>query len=249
MRGASVLTLCLLLLCAAPAAAETITIVGDPWCPYNCEPDSDRPGFGIEIAKEVFTSQWLEVRYQTLSWEEALEGTRKGAYTAVIGASREDAPDFVFPEREVGSSSDIFVTRAGDPWKYASPESLTGRRVGAIKAYSYGEVLDAWFAQHPPAVEVEGEDPKGLLMKKLLAKEIDVFVEDRAVMIEYARSRGVLRLLDFAGSPEEATPVYIAFSPANPKSAAYARQLSEGIERLERSGRLRAILGRYNLAH
>lgn len=237
----------LVLLAAAVANAETVTIVGDPWCPYNCEAVGNRPGFGIEIAKEVFGAGRIEVAYQTLSWDVAVEKTRAGEFTAIIGASKEDAPDFVFPQRAIGSSNNVVVVRAGDPWKYSGLESLAGRRVGAIKAYSYGPILDAWFARHPAAVEVEGDDPKTLLMKKLLGKEIDVFIEDTAVMADYVLRGGLLSLVSVAGNADDPTPVYIAFSPANKKSVAYARQLDEGIDRLEKSGRLREILAKYGV--
>jgi polar amino acid transport system substrate-binding protein len=235
------------LLTTAAAHAETITIVGDPWCPYNCEATGERPGFGIEIAREVFGPAGIEVAYRNVSWDDAIAKTRTGVFTAVIGASKEDAPDFVFPARAIGSSNNIVVVRAGDPWKYAGPGSLLGRRIGAIKAYSYGEELDAWFAKHPPEVSVEGEDPKALLMKKLIGKQIDVFIEDTAVMADFVKSSGALGLVSVAGNADDPTPVHIAFSPANKKSAGYARQLAEGIDRLEKSGRLREILAKYGV--
>lgn len=236
-----------LILAAAAARAETITVVGDPWCPYNCEPGAERPGFGIEIAREALAGAGVEVRYQTLPWDEAIAKTRAGDYSAVIGASKEDAPDFVFPASPIGTSNNLVIVRAGDPWRYAGPDSLAGRRVGSIKAYSYGEVVDAWFEKHPAAVEVEGDDPKELLMRKLLAKEIDLFIEDKAVMADYVRRRGVLGLVASAGDVDDPTPVYIAFSPAKRGSDALARRLSEGIAALERSGRLKAILAKYGL--
>jgi polar amino acid transport system substrate-binding protein len=43
-------------------------------------------------------------------------------------------------------------------------------------------------------------------------------------------------------------PLYIAFSPSDPRSPAYAALLSEGVVRLRASGRLAAILARYGLA-
>lgn len=249
MRIVALALMALLVAGAGPAGAETVTVVGDPWCPYNCEPESERPGFGIEIAREALAFAGHDLHYRTLPWDEALAEVRKGTFTAVIGASKDEVPDFVFPERPIGSSNDVVVARAGDPWKYAGPESLAGRRVGGIKDYSYGEVLDAWFEKHPAAVLVEGDDPKELLMKKLLAKDIDAFVEDTAVMADYARRRGVLGLIAIAGRAADPTPVYVAFSPAHPRAAELARQLTEGIAKLEKSGRLAAILARYGMSN
>ena len=44
------------LLIAVNAQCETITIVADEFCPYNCEPDSVEPGFMIEAASEILTA-------------------------------------------------------------------------------------------------------------------------------------------------------------------------------------------------
>jgi polar amino acid transport system substrate-binding protein len=235
----------LLVLAASSARAETITIVGDPWCPYNCEAGGDRPGFAIEIAKEIFAAVGIDVRYQNVDWENAIKDTRTGKYTAIVGATREDAPDFVFPTQEIGKSVNAVVVRAADTWKYEGPQSFSARRVGTIKDYAYGTELDGWFKEHPPAFVAEGDDPKDLMMKKLLAKEIDTFIEDRAVMAYYVRQKGVTNVITVAGMVGKAMPVYIAFSPANQKSATYARQFSEGIEKLGKSGKLKEIYARY----
>ncbi len=46
------------------------------------------------------------------------------------------------------------------------------------------------------------------------------------------------------GAPE---PVFIAFSPANPRAKEYARILDEGMKKLRSSGRLEKILGKYGI--
>ncbi|MEQ1790535.1 MAG: hypothetical protein ABL857_08835, partial [Rickettsiales bacterium] len=39
---------------AHAAEQTTINIVADEWCPFNCDPESDKPGYVIELAKEIF---------------------------------------------------------------------------------------------------------------------------------------------------------------------------------------------------
>ena len=39
--------------CAGTARADEVVLLADAWCPYNCEPGSDTPGFMIEIAREL----------------------------------------------------------------------------------------------------------------------------------------------------------------------------------------------------
>jgi len=35
-------------------AADELTVLADPWCPYNCVPNSRDHGFMIEVAEKVF---------------------------------------------------------------------------------------------------------------------------------------------------------------------------------------------------
>jgi len=52
MKNLSIIALLLSLFLISPAIADTITIRADVWCPYNCEPDSEKPGYMIEIVQK-----------------------------------------------------------------------------------------------------------------------------------------------------------------------------------------------------
>lgn len=47
--------------------ADVVTLRADQWCPYNCVPGSDRPGYMIEIAREVFGRAGHQIDYQALN--------------------------------------------------------------------------------------------------------------------------------------------------------------------------------------
>jgi hypothetical protein len=38
------------------------------------------------------------VKYQVLPWKRSIIEVRKGNYNAIIGAVKEETPDFIFPE-------------------------------------------------------------------------------------------------------------------------------------------------------
>lgn len=48
------------------AYADVITLVADEWCPYNCTPDTDHPGFMIEIAQYAFEHAGHTIVYTTI---------------------------------------------------------------------------------------------------------------------------------------------------------------------------------------
>ena len=57
----------------------------------------------------------------------------------------------------------------------------------------------------------------------------------------------LLEEIEDAGPASDITPLYIAFSPNNPKSGEYAKALSEGMTRLRKSGKTEAIMQQYGL--
>lgn len=243
---ASALTLAL---AASPArAGEIVTLVSDVYCPFNCEPGAGAPGYVIEVAQKAFAAKGITVVYKVVSWDAALEATRKGQYDAVIGALRSDAPDFVFPTSPMGASRFVLIVRKDDPWRYAGAASLAGKKLGLVDGYTYWDVLEKHLAKNPGAdVRVKGEDPLDLNVKNLLTKKVDVVVED-SVVFQYKSGRLKLgAMVEKAGEAETAGEMFLAFSPAKPGSKANAKTFSEGIEALRKSGELATILKKYGV--
>lgn len=243
----------LVLLLHIPAAADTITIVADGWCPFNCQPGSEKPGYMIEIAQTVFSKAGHEIKYSNLQWDEALMETRQGTYTAVVGASKDDAPDFVFPEVSLGTAGSVFFVKEESSWHYAGLDSLKTVKIGIIKSYSYGDTLDSFFEQKEKTGEVlvsSGDQPLDVLIDQLMSGKIDALIEDPAVLTDYLVDNGMLDILSKlkeAGQEGVAQPIFIAFSPVNPKSKEYADILAKGLTELRKSGGLSQILKKYEI--
>ena len=231
------------------SGAETINIVSDEWCPYNCVPGSDRPGFGIEIAMEAYAPHDIQVNYTTQDWDAAVEDTKNGKFHAVISAYKEDAPGFVFPENEFGVSGNAFFVRKGDSWKYTNTDSMNGKKIGLIEGYAYGEVLDKYFADNAQNIfYANGDRALDSLMEKLVKNEIDVVCDDPFVFQLRAKELYLSKKVSHAGEEGEPLPLYVAYSPALPGSQELADKLSEGIDKLRANGRLQAILKKYGLS-
>ncbi|GIX35982.1 MAG: amino acid ABC transporter substrate-binding protein [Lysobacteraceae bacterium] len=232
------------------ARADTITIVADEWCPYNCSPDSDRPGYMIEIASKALGVAGHTIKYSTMPWSRAIEEARRGKYTAIVGAARNDAPDFVFPDEPLGISGSVFAVKKGSTWKYTGIDSLATVSIGVIQDYSYAEDLDAYIAKYAKDAKrvqaATGETALGTNIRKLEAGRIDALVEDRAVLEYELAEEGKLGQFDYAGTLKQ-SEVFIAFSPAHPAAKEYARLLAEGVRALRASGELDTILARYGL--
>ncbi len=232
------------------ARAEALTLAADEWCPYNCAVTDPLKGYVVDIVQEIFGKEGMVLRYVTTSWEDALEGTRSGMYDGAIGAAKDEAPDFVYPEQEIGrSGNDLFVPK-DSTWTYQGTTSLKGKRLGVIRNYYYGEILSEYLENAVEGVDIIyalSAQPLRENLERLINGQIDVLVDDYNVAVYTARDMGLEKKIRQAGAVGDWDPVYIAFSPNNPRARVYARMLDEGVRKLRSSGRLKEIMQKYGL--
>ncbi|GAB4512713.1 MAG: ABC transporter substrate-binding protein [Roseibium sp.] len=227
-------------------AARTLTFAADEWCPVNCEPGSDRPGYMVEIVKAILEPEGYEVRYVTLNWARALLLARSGRFDGVFGALHGDAPDFIFPSEPQGTTEvGLFVRKSSD-WAYTSGQSLQDRSVGLIRGYAYGEELEALIAEKATASYAGGDKPLELNMLQLQAERIDIVVEDVNIFRHTARELGLQQEFRLAKA-FSSEGIYVAFSPNIQDGERLAELMGSGMATLRASGRLQAIMARYGL--
>ena len=249
--------LAVFILLPATAFPDTILLKSDTWCPYNCALDAKLPGYTIEIAKRIFEKAGHKLKYEIAPWSRALKLVKEDDITAIVGVTKNEAPELIFPEQEFGISDIHFFKRKGFDWIFAGTESLKNVRVGIMDDYEYGTELDEYFEKNRNTKMVQiikAKEPLVLNIRKLLRDRIDVIPEDKAVFIHTANSMGVWDKIEDAGidpiiSKEglDESKLYIAFSPKNPKSKEYAKLITNGIEQMRLSGELSEILAKYRL--
>lgn len=238
---------------ASSVSGDTIRLVADPWCPYNCEPGSERAGFMVDIARTIFKAHGYRVEYHQRPWVRALQDTRNGEFHGVIGATRLEAPDFIFPNLAQGQMANAFWTLADSPWQYHESGSLEGQYLAVIAGYSYGDAIESMLqdeSYRSYITELHGVTPLKNGLKMLERGRIQVLLEDEHVMRYQLRQSGQMQKFKQAGivpAEPEAARVYIAFSPSHESSSDYARLLSEGVARLRASGELASILAAYGI--
>lgn len=237
--------------------AETVTLVADIWCPYNCEPGSEKPGYMIELATKAFSRHGIKVDYKVMPWARAIEDTRHAKYNGIIGAYYSDAPDFVFPQIAQGTCQFAFYVRANDDWVYTGATSLSGRSLGVINDYSYSKELDAYIAAQSSdekSVQVaSGDNAMDINLRKLLAGRLDSFIEDRQAVSYMLSQNPDIKKTDLKEAgilPDESDEngaIFIAFSPNHPKSEKYAKILADETAAMRKSGEMTKILSRYGI--
>jgi len=235
-----------------PLFAESIRIRADEWLPYNGPSNQKPPGYMIEMATAIAKTAGHTIDYRHIPWDDALEGVRIGSFDCVVGATRNDAPDFSFPAQSWGLSSAAFYVLSESKWKYDGIASLEGIKLGVVPDYSYSEELD-------PYIETHGDDPARIVKvtgggrvamsaaSRLVSRKMDAFVEDPNVMRETLRKLELEQRIVERGRAKDGDPIFIACTPADPRGAAYAKLFSEGTTALRESGELATILAKYGI--
>ncbi len=226
--------------------SDEIVMAADPWPPFA-------PGYMIDIAEEVFTKSGHTFKFEVLPWSRAINEARTGNINGIIGAARGDAPDFVFPENEQGQIVNTFFVSNNSSWTYSGIESLKSVKLGLILDYDYSEEISNYISSNPDSKNIQflgGNAPLSQNIKKLKAGRIDVVLEAGSVFNYTAKEMGEGGSFKVGGvldDTPESSLIYMAFSPANPNSAKYAKILSDGMAEMRASGRLAEILKKYGL--
>jgi polar amino acid transport system substrate-binding protein len=236
--------------CFSNVSATEISLVADEWCPYNCTPSDANPGFMVEIAQYGLAKAGYTVNYKIVPWTRAINEVRQGKYHGIIGAGKEETPDFVFPKQEQGQASHTFFVLKNNAWRYQDLASLASIRLGVIQDYSYGNLYQNYILPHQQDRQkvqiLSGDTALAQNIKKLQKGRIDAIIESKTVFEYHLFSTGTPNKFAPAGVAYREN-VYVAFSPAKPQSVEYARLLTDGMLELRRTGELAKILKKYGV--
>lgn len=234
------------------AMADTISIRADLWCPYNCAPSDKKVGYAMEVVKTILEKAGHQVDYQTLPWDQSIARTRSGDFVAIIGAAKEDAPDFVFPSEPIGLSSTSYATLAEKGLEVKAITDLGGKLLGVIQSYSYNPALDDYIAKNKgdphKIVFASGDDALENNLERLQAGKADVVADDTNVLFYKTNKMGISEKLKIDKSVDKLSEIYIAFSPKNPKAKDYAALIDKGVADMRASGALKTVLRKYGLS-
>lgn len=233
---------------------SVVTISADEFCPYNCKPDSAMPGFMVEIAKEALAMSGYKMVYTvSASWSEAVGKSNSGVTDGIVGTSRNDAEvsSMVFPQTNIGTFDNCFLSRSSSKWKYDGLESLKRQKLVSIDGYGYGDKLNNYIRQNrtnPKRTRIiSGNRAMEYAFTNLKQGKVDLYVDSCSVL-EYAlKTTKDSSGYKIAGKMNESYPIFVAFSQKNKNSALYAKALDDGIAKMKKSGRYAEIIKKYGV--
>lgn len=232
------------------ASVQQIVIAADEWCPYNCQPDSDQPGYMVEMVQqglELVAPGRYTVKYTQVPWERAMKLARIGDKVhGIIGAIASEAEGLHVPIQSQGLMYAKLFVRSSNDWRYENIAQMISSCVkfGAISGYDYSEQIAAFIVQHPKQVELVYGDPAlPKLIKFLMVDRVDTIIEDQAVFWYNVKTLGHDRdSFREAGGIDQPQNLYVAFHDKQ-----VAELVSRGTVELREKGLLDAILKKYNL--
>ncbi|KUP94282.1 substrate-binding periplasmic protein [Tritonibacter horizontis] len=235
---------------ATAASAETVSIRADNWCPYNCEPGSEQPGYMIEVLQQALEPHGYSIDYQNMNWVRSLAQAEAGEITGVVGASEEEVPGFRLSPI-LGVWDLAIAVRKGEAIDMSTAAPFEGRTVGAIRGYEYGGAITEYIEAHEGDTSVVqlvgGDAPLESNLKKLAAGRVDMVPDDAAVLRYTIANLGLSDEFVLI-SVDEPSPLYAAFSPNVDMSGDLAAHVEAAVADMRADGRLASIMERYGLS-
>lgn len=72
----------------------------------------------IELAQRIAAEAGHQIDYKIMPWERSVLKVRRGDFDCVVGAYKEDSPDFIFPDSAWGVDESHFSAKKGSTWRY-----------------------------------------------------------------------------------------------------------------------------------
>lgn len=227
-----------------------LTLVADPYCPYNCAYDANQQGYVLDLARMIFEPEGYQVNYQILPWSRAVNEVREGNFTAAIGVSGRNSRGLILPKQPIGIVNDIFMVHRSSHWKYQGVHSLKQIHLGSVANYDYGDELNRYLkdpANQHRVQSLVGDQAVERNLRMLARKRIDAYIEDANVGFYMAATMGLSGQFKSAGSKGKSMPIYLGFSPKLSLSPKLAQLFDRRLQQLREEGKLKLLLRRYHL--
>ncbi|OMH31864.1 hypothetical protein BGP75_16645 [Motiliproteus sp. MSK22-1] len=228
-----------LLSAIAPAYADKLVAVQNPWPPY-LGPELEGQGLSGQIVREALRRQGHELEIRFLPWARALRMVKNGGADLLVAAwwTQERSEYLRFSEPYVQNNLK-FIKRKSDSFEYAGLQSLSGKRLGLIRSYGYGDELTNAKNYH----KVVNLDLVSNI-RMLLAGRIDLTLEDELVAryTMYQEDPVLLNTVSFTERALNSKWLYVASGLRHPKNKEYVAAFNRGLKSMQEDGTLERYL-------
>lgn len=233
---------------------KEIIIGGDIWCPYNCVPGSEKPGYIVEIVRNALEEEGYVVVYKMTSWDIAVKSVSDGTLTGVVGSHYIEERPVVYTRYPLGESYNVYVVRSD----FITPESkidYNNLKIGVLLDYVYNKSsLGVYLKKHAHAENVSYiTSSKGVVhnLERLVGGDIDITLADKKVVVDilnkYPKLAAELKIIHPHDTDKNKVKLYAAFSKKHKNAEHLARIVDRYLLKSVYSGKLEEILKKYHL--
>lgn len=239
MRRVLVLVQLLGLLFCAPAWPQKIIAAADAYPPYM-DPAHPKQGISLQIVRAAYATQGYVIDMHFVPWARAMNGVKNGEYDILPNAwwTQERARFLLYSEPYMQSEIK-FIKRKGDPFEYHGLGSLTGKTVGIVKGYGYGdEFLNSTNFARPEVSEILQN------VKKLVLGRIDLTLDDEIVArwIIKHRAPSLMQSIEFTQNGLSSQQMHVTSSLENPRHQTIIDAFNKGLATIKANGTFDNIL-------
>jgi len=223
---------------------RVVTLVADPFPPYQYMKGSQITGLDYEIIKNAFETQGLDISVGLHPWDECIERVDQGVADGVFQIARtpEREKRFLFSDL-LRIAKTVFYCNRAKPIMLERDdrliEKLQETKIAVAKGYSYGPEFDS--LQGIPKISV-GSHQEALL--ELSAKNVDLAIIDEGVGVYLVDVLMLGSKLQRVASFQIDRPLFLAFHRARME----IREIfNRGLEEVRKNGVYDELMSKYNL--
>lgn len=225
---------------------KTIVAAGDPYPPF-VDPSSPKEGLSLEIARAAYKLEGYTVKMEYVPWARAEDGVQKGKYDILTNTwMNEKRKGYLMYSEPYAVNEIKFIKTKDDPFEYNGLESLTGKKIGTVRGYGYGEAFMG-------ATNFKREEAENLMtsIKKLThaSKRVDLVIEDEIVarVIIAKEDPNLLNNIEFTKNSFSSNKLYVTSGLANPRHKDIIDAFNRGLAALKASGEYDKIMASYGI--
>ncbi len=230
-----------------------LRLVGDNWCPYNCDPHQGQSGYIVDLLAKALGGHY-QIDYALMPWTRALQAVDRGERDVLLSTTPGTTPNLLLSQ-PLGIDRTCFFVPAASKWQYKVATDLAQQRIGVIQDYKYDNngPIDALISRYrksrDPRVELAvGDDALGSNFRKLLAGRMDVVLENEMVGAYTIHNLRLGTAIKSAGCDQVGIgTVHVAMSPKSPHATAVLQQIDAGVRQLRESRVLPQVLQSYGM--
>ena len=159
---------------ASRTGDDRVRFCFNDWPPYSTAVDGVSSGLSVDILREAARRAAMVADFVALPWKRCLSSVESGENDAVLDAA--ERPEFVHGKISFSVYTNTFWVRGDDPLTSFDTSKLSGRRLGLVTGYVYGDTLEQLFADRRMIVDRSVND--SMNARKLGFGRTDIIVAD-----------------------------------------------------------------------